>query len=597
MLSTWVTSSRTRIRAGALGVEVLDEGTSLGIFKELNFTGTGVLAVDVGVPDQVSVLIPPAVAESHWNTNDGASPQFVTETITRVSARISTPFGGEGVPYETNGWAGTDQDAAQDTSGTYTTPGETTGFGGDSYMTTTVYAANGTTALDTYLTPFITGNGVFVSTSGFIVVTITNYGPDILSKRKANASVAIDFQAILAAAGFTGGRAHANITHKTDSATDGGGSYPYIQPDVFFDYDPNTPAINGTVALAETGGSILTKHLSGLEYYILGSQFTVGVTDIDHHNSNTQRIPTSLVVNAPEYGLPTLNQSPFGTGAGNFVGWTNLNNQQDINYQTTSWAITMPNYRYMGPTGSGSSYPRDPWIDGATVNSTDTAILVDTYVASSTATFEDFDDEARREDPASFPGLGTWNSANALIAGEAIVFNSRVMVPNATTYIRSDGPNSPNADWSTFKPDLGGANPNYTTIGAPANYGRRFTQSGTGNIPSFQILFTGTFAGGNALADLTGGNLEIYVYRIGGLGNTGPPPGNTSPLRVHVPFNFAVWDDGATVPGSGIREGSSSGNTINCTFGTGTPAQTGFYCHVRILNSGTEIDSVTVVFI
>jgi len=65
---------------------------------------------------------------------------------------------------------------------------------------------------------------------------------------------------------------------------------------------------------------------------------------------------------------------------------------------------------------------------------------------------------------------------------------------------------------------------------------------------------------------------------------------------VHEPFNFAIWDDGATVAGSGIREASSAGNTINCTFGTGTPADTGFYCHVRIINAATRIDSMVVTF-
>jgi hypothetical protein len=99
------------------------------------------------------------------------------------------------------------------------------------------------------------------------------------------------------------------------------------------------------------------------------------------------------------------------------------------------------------------------------------------------------------------------------------------------------------------------------------------------------------------LVDLLAGNVQIFVYRIAGLGHIGPPPGNTWPLRVHEPFNFGAWDDGATVAGSGIREGSSVGNTIACTFGTGTPADTGFYCVINILNAGTKIDSMVVTFV
>ena len=114
------------------------------------------------------------------------------------------------------------------------------------------------------------------------------------------------------------------------------------------------------------------------------------------------------------------------------------------------------------------------------------------------------------------------------------------------------------------------------------------------------MVFSGSWAFGNALADLQNGALEIYVYRVdrpaATTGNIGAPPANTTPLRVHESFNFALYDDGATYAGSGIREGSSSGNTINCTFGTGTPAKTGFYCHFVINNSNTQICSVAVTF-
>ena len=127
------------------------------------------------------------------------------------------------------------------------------------------------------------------------------------------------------------------------------------------------------------------------------------------------------------------------------------------------------------------------------------------------------------------------------------------------------------------------------------DYARRFVQA-PGLIPSFTMVFSGTFAAGDALADLLAGNLEIYIYRIGGFGNVGAPPVNIFPLRVHEPFNFALYDDGATVAGSGIRQGSSAGNTIDCTFGTGTPADGGMYCHIRILNAATIIDSVAVTF-
>lgn len=579
-------------------VQILDEGLSLGYFKELDFQGVDIEARNSGLPNRAAISSPPAkVWKSHWNTADGGNgSQLVTETLTRTTARISTPFGGEGVPYRTNGWAGTDQEAAQDGAVTFTTPGLTTGWGGDSTMTVTLYLADGISIAQSYTTPPITGNGAYVSGTGHIVVTITGYGPDTPPRFEAKASVWVDVDAALTLLGYTGGRCHVEISHKTDSVTDLGVTYSYVESDVFMDYAPNPPAINGAVTLIETGGSVLTKHLSGLEYYVLGSQYTAQVVDIDYLNSNSQRVPSSLRLAASDYGLDTLDHSPFGAGSANFLGWTNDNNVMNVGYLITNWAITLPDYRYMGPTANAEATPRDPWVDGAAVATFNVPVLVDTYLSSSTDLFEGFDDEDRREDPATFLGAGTWNSAASLIAGEAMVFNSRLLVPNATTYIRSDGPNSPNANWSTFQPTIGGPNPNYNALGPPVDYGRRFTISGMGNLPSFQIVFTGTFAAGNALADLISGNLEIYVYRISGLGHVGPPPVNVWPLRVHVPFSFAAWDDGLTVPGSGIREASSSGNQIDCTFGTGTPAQLGFYCHVRILHIGTQIDSMTVTF-
>ena len=127
----------------------------------------------------------------------------------------------------------------------------------------------------------------------------------------------------------------------------------------------------------------------------------------------------------------------------------------------------------------------------------------------------------------------------------------------------------------------------------PVDYYRSFPDTGASR-SSFEIVFTGTFASGDALSDLTGGNLELTFYKINGLGNTGAPPGNTTPLFAHgAGYNFATFDDGVT--DGQIREGSSAGNTINCTFG-GFNMQDGIFCHVSILNSGTQIDSMSVTF-
>lgn len=578
-------------------IEWLDEGISQGIFAKVNLIGPDIFGIPDGVdPTQFNIYVPTPSYQSHWNTADGASGnQAVSDSLARLQAHISTPNGGEGSPFNTNGWADSNHDATIDGVAVCTTPGQTTGWGGDSTLLISVVDADGSSLLDSFLILSIVGDGVQVSPSTFITATFTLFAPDGV-RSQAHASVEVDVASILSGAGLVGGRYHIRITHVTDSTSDGTGPYIYTQDDVFLDDNPTTPNISGAVTIAERVGSIVTKHLSGVEYYTLTSQFTAGATSIDQLNRETAAVSGNLVWLGTEYGLPALSQCPFGAGAANFTGWISDNDCDGVDYEILDWAVSQPNYRYLGPSGSVDAQPVDPWAGGSVASSADANILIDTYGVTSTLRQEYFDDEARREDPASFPGAGTWNSGMILSAGAAQVWNSRMIVPATSTYIRSDGPNTPNADWTAFKPDLGGVNPDYSAMGVPVNYGRRFEQAPGSNIPSFTMVFSGSFAAGDMLADLIAGNVEIYVYRMSGSGFTGPPPANTHPLRIHEPYNFSLWDDGLTVPGSGIREGSSSGNTLNCTFGTGTPADTGFYCHVQIHNPSTQIDSMAVTF-
>lgn len=579
-------------------ITVKDEGVVLGQIDCLNFVGVDVEAVLTGATE-ATVYVPPISVASHWNTSDGVGDRTVVESVTRTSVWIPDPNPAEGNPFATGGWAQSVQDGSLDTVVAFGTGGAVRGFSppapapGDSTMLVEVIDADGVTVLDSYTTPVLNGNALHIS--GAISVDISGY---VLNGTQYEAVmvVTVDVGAVLTAAGRSGGRYFVRTVHTVDTLTDDiGGTFGYTQPDIFLDSNPTTPSISG-VGITETGGAIVTKHLSGIEYYDLTSQFTVTATDLDQHNRNTARVDASLLLRGSEYGLPDIDASPLPGGVlnGDFAGWTTANDVDNVNFSHDAWAITAADYRYIGPTANTSAQPRDPWNAGAQRVSANASVLVDTYAQASTDTFEDFDDEAYREG-ATFPGVGTWNSTLSLGAGEGLVFGSELMAPNQSTFIRSDGPNTPNADWTTYKPDTGGANPNYAALGVPVVFYRRWINL-PALIPSFRMDFTGTFAAGDALADLVAGNLEIEVYRIGGLGNVGPPPGNTTPLRVHRSFNFATYDDGATVAGSGIRESSSSGNQINCTFGTGTPADGGMYTCIRILNTSTKIDSINVTF-
>jgi hypothetical protein len=577
------------------GLTIQDEGVDVdGYVSTLDFIGASVQAI--AGTGKVSIYIPPPTYLSHWNTSDGSNGnQSVTESITRTTTRISDPVGGEGNPFETNGWAGTNQDTTLNSTVTFTTPGNTTGFGGDSTITVNVYRADGS-IIQTYTTPAITANNVFSSPvngailAGRITVTVTNFSADSL-RYSANVSVEVQIANMLSDLFLDGGRYHVSVTHTTDSSTDGTGPYVYTQDDVFIDSNATTPS-NGAVAITETIGNISTKHISGIEYYVLGSEFTVSISGINQHNRNTSRTTNSILLRGTEYGLPNLDQSPFGTGAANFFGWSNLNTIDGVNYQKTDWAITQGSYRYIGPTGNVTGQVRDAWASGSIVPSTNNSILIDTYVSSSTNLVENFDDEDRRVE-SDYVTL--WTSTDSLSSSEALIFNSRLLVPNQSTYVRSDGASTANANWSSYKPDLGGTNPDYSLLGAPVSYYRNFIDNPTADRASFSMSFTGTFAAGNILADLIAGNVEIYIRRISNTGLGGGYGPTALPLRAHLPYLGGSFDDGITVLGSGIREGSSSGNTINCTFG-GLPCRDGVHCEISITNTATQIDSVSFTF-
>ncbi|MAG26016.1 hypothetical protein CMI47_10595 [Candidatus Pacearchaeota archaeon] len=572
----------------ATQMTIKDEGVDVSTTCDtIDFRGTDVEAQQGASANIVTVYIPTPTYASHWNQTDGSTTGTVSESgISRSTARISTPTS-EGNPFGTGGWAASNQSATLNTTSSYTSAGDVTGFGGSANLVVTVYDANGSSALATYTTPAITANATHTSGSGFISVVITNYAADT-NKFKCKPTVNVQFGNILNAAGRQGGRFNVAVVNNTD---DGTGPWTYTSTAVFLDTNPSTPSISGTVTFAETGGSVTTKHLSGVEYYATGSQFTVNVTDVDNLNRNTARTSANLNISASDYGVPSLAQSPFGSGSGNFANWTNAFDNTGTDYSKTDYAINSSNYRFRGSASRASAYPRDTWANGSTTNSSTTAILVDTYGTTSSDLVEAFDDENRRQTSNWNGGntAGNWTSTNALSAGEALVMGGELLVPNQSKL--TSGANQ--SDWALYKPNVGGANPNYSGIGAPVSYYRTIVDTAGSGRASFSMVFNGTFVS-NATNDLANQHLKIYISRRASTngGNSGPT--NTDLLLLHGSlYNFATFNDGVT--DGHIREGSSSGNTVNGTFG-GLTCQNGFFIRVEIANTAIKISRFEVTF-
>ena len=135
---------------GGGSITVKDEGVTVSAeVQTIDFIGTDVAVYGSG--NEVQVYIPSVVFASHFNTTDGSTTGTVSETLSRSSARISTPTS-EGNPFSTGGWAASNQSATVGTTVSFTTGGAITGLGGDAYFIIQFLDANGTTVLSTVTT-------------------------------------------------------------------------------------------------------------------------------------------------------------------------------------------------------------------------------------------------------------------------------------------------------------------------------------------------------------------------------------------------------------------------------------------------------------
>ena len=517
---------------------------------------------------------PPVPPQSHWNTNDGdnGASGFVSASgLSFASAYIPTPSGGEGNPFSVGNWGGTTQSrVTRDTVVTITSGGDTTGFGGDSTMSVTVYDADGVTPLETLTTPSIQGNGIHTSLSGATVITISNYAPDNQAYIKAKAQVVIDLDILLTSFVREGGRIGSIVVeHTTDSISDGSGAYSFTLAGFFIDTNPNTPTISG-VTFSEN--LVVLKYLSGVAYYDTTSSFSINVIGINDLNKNSARASANLSISASGISLPNLSVSPFGTGAANFTGWNSNQNVNGVGYLKSDWTLTQTDYRVLGLNISATALVRDTWGAGNSITTTPQGVLVDTYQQPSTTVSEFFDDENLRMESDY---VTSWNSQKVLVDGEALVYDSKLQMPHT--------------DFSPFLPT--GTNPNYTNLPSAASYYRNFTTpNNTTSYSGFSVTIQGTFV--NSLSqDIANGDIQIFVRRIAS--TTGDSTPTANPLLIHgQEFNATLFDDGVT---NGYIREAINGNTIQCTFG-GRAMKGGVHIEIRITNTNIKLEQFLVSF-
>jgi hypothetical protein len=595
-------------------------------------TASGVLTTGPSPTVTVWIPAPPqAVYASHFNTTDGNTTGTVTRSLSTATVRISSPTS-EGTPFEVGStpntsWASQSQPATTATTPVFTTGGQVTGFsdnsGGDARIIVDVFRANGTSTFSTYTTPTLYQNATHTNSAG-ITVTIGSYAVDdsgfpaiYTTKYKATVSVSVNMATIFGAYSLDGGRYHVRIKFITDTATDGGTTYTATSSDVFYDTNLSSPpSISGSTTIIESTNSsnILTKHISGVEYYVTGSEFEFTTTGINNLNKNTQGYGSgtskNFTITGTNYNLPQRDLQAWSSAYGTFVGWSNLYTNTNITYSYTNWAISSSStYRYRGSNAVATSQPFDPWGNGSVNSSSGASVLIDQVSDNSTRLGESFNGETERlvRGASSYT---SWNSNDTLATSisnqtgssgpfcDACLVGGYLVRPDK--YWLSAGLSTLQPNLTSYKPDKNGTNPNYSSYTQTSTYHRRFYTASALNISSFQIVFSGSFGtSGNAITALSSSQLKVYIRRVdcvtggsfgfganplslhGGLYNSGSPAN---------PFNDGA--SGVDTPGSLIRTGGTT-NTINATFGT-YAAKTGFWMELQIVDPDIKIDYINV---
>jgi hypothetical protein len=512
----------------------------------LNFIGVGISVESSIVGSKVNIYVPPLVYAPYFNV--GAA---TISDISTYSRYVAAPTA-EGTPFKIGDWiAGTLHPCTNTGSWIYST-GAACSFKTDTTtLEITVLDADGATPIASHLTAAITGNTDV--TDDNIRIQVTGWQTDG-ARFKGLVTVTINIAAILTSSG----RCSISLTHHNN-----GTDYTKLQSNVLYDSNPNAAAITGgTVSISES--SAVTKYISGIEFYSIGSEFSVSVSDIDFANCNSY---PSIVLNveAPLYALPTLNVSTTG-----LTGWTNIWNNTNSSYSNLVWEITTPNVFTMSISSVARARIID-WSASGYQTSAVNNILIDTYSTVSTRLFEGFRDESWRcAITADFdaPDSRGWDSSLPLGSGDACYINSGC--ERNTTDFTIYNPNP------TLQQDLSSG------MDSTVYLIREFKTSGVAS-SGFTIVISGSYT-----------SLE---YKLAGPYD-GTPNSGTEFINMLAYYNASLFNNGDPLGGSGSLTGAGSlPNSWHHTFGPCNIINTSGSMYVMVgFSSSERIIQMEVIF-
>lgn len=553
--------------AGSGTITVQDEGIDVltGVHT-LNFIGVDVIALDSGDPGKANIYIPAIEFVSDFNTSNGSN-NCVVSPATTYNRMVANPG-----TFDIGTWAaGTSHASTNQTSWSFDTVNncsfedETTTIdvlvtGGSDNFGAPI-AQHSTVALTTLNTPFdqtVDNIRIRVDDSGGAMSN--DYG-----KFKARIRVDIDFNAIIG----DSGRFSVRIVHNNPGAA------LFQQGPVFYDAQETReptqdPFIGDSVTIAETAGNVITRFISGVEYYDLGSEFTVDIGDIDWLNSDSWPTTNVLRLLGPAYGLPDIYvpQADPRLVAG---GWNTDWNDVNTTFQEDAWAITTLNYYYLGLTAAVEARTIDTWIAGAisSDSSPNAAVAIETHVTSNTRLYEDFYAESWRcalTGNFDLPAQRGWTSNSDIGSGDACLWNGRAgRRPFDYT------PYSPNAS----------SQPDYSSSQDPTVYLiREFQHDGTAS-SNGRLNISGSYT-----------SLEMKLAKAW----DGTVTGGTVWVDLLSAYNFAQWNNGNPLAGTGGQTASGAGY-IDFTFGSLNILNTSNTVYIRVGFQNTEeITSLNISF-
>ena len=501
------------------------------------------------------------------------------------------------------------------------------------------------TILSTATTPVLDQDAVHnINNIGII---ITNYA-DIVdpygaaTQHKAIVNISVDMKAIFLANNLEGGRYSVKITFTADKILPVPGTlippaspFIYTMNEVFADIDPTTPDISAVTLIDAIMQTEFNSYLSGVKYLKAGSTFKIQANGIKGINGNTQGKTGSYInpnlVYSPLTSINTLGISDkaWAPTNGTVTGYDDKWDNTGVGYSYDSFTIQTGAYSFRGAGGASGLTISDPWNNASKPSNDNLDVLILTPGGTNPSDLtEYFNNESRRLSKATLTAsYVTWNSQTALTNA---AFGTKPSAATNTDFqdacqivdgfpANNTGAKLISADKfylsnNTVTTSFSGYLPtqatDFTSFNKPSVYHRKFGNGPASGSPfaSFALTFVGSnWGSGNSNINdaLNDQSVKIYIRRVasnagGSFGANTAVPLNlhnwnnnpTNPLRYYNPGFFNDGGSGIDTHSATIRTSTSSGNTVQATFGSFS-ADIGIFVEIQYLDTNIKINSIT----